>query len=302
MTRTSHSIEEPRPHDLPRVKPLAAPLGAEIHGVDLSAPLAERAFAVVEDALHRYEVVVFRGQSLTDAALKQVSLAFGPELNIHPLHQFNKPDVPEITVLSNIIGADGKALGATDAGQHWHSDLSYTTHPSRVTLLYALEVPLSDAGEPLGETRFASTSRAYEDLPASMKLRLRGLRASHFAQKPKGTASHFNQPLSAEVEARLQKVVHPVVRTHPYTGKQCLYVSRGFTVAIEGMPRDESDELLEFLYEHMTQDKYIYTHRWAVGNLVINDNCATIHKGTGNYKYPQRRLVYRTIVKGTIPY
>jgi len=302
MSTMSEAISRNESSQTLRGTPFDGALGAEIHGIDLSEPMSKSDFGVVEDALHRHEVLVFRKHTLSDEQLMTFTLLFGCELNIHPFHQFNKPNAPEITVLSNILDEKGRPIGAAEAGRHWHSDLSYTTHPSRVTVLYALEVPLTAAGEPLGATRFASTSKAYDDLSPELKRRLTGLKASHLAQKPKGTASHFNQPLDAEVLARLQKVVHPVVRTHPYTGKKCLYVSRGFTVAVEGMPQPESDELLEHLYDHMVQPKFIYTHKWAVGDLVINDNCSTIHAGTGDYKLPQRRLVYRTIVKGSVPY
>jgi taurine dioxygenase len=233
---------------------------------------------------------------------KTFSLRFGKELDIHPLRQFAMPDNPEVFVLSNKLDPNGKPIGAVDAAQYWHSDLSYTPTPSRVSLLYALEVPYSADGQPLGDTEFSSASRAYADLPADMKARLQGLRASHLAQKPKATSSHLTAPLDPGTQSRLKEVLHPVVRTHPYTGKKCLFVNQGFTVRIEGMSEAESEALLEFLYRHLTQPKYIYRHRWAVGDLVMWDNCSTIHQGIGNYKYPQQRLMHRTIVKGGVPY
>ncbi|MGE0799051.1 MAG: TauD/TfdA dioxygenase family protein [Lautropia sp.] len=280
--------------------PCDAPLGARIEGVDLSGPLDDATLDRIEQALHAYGVLVFPGQRLDDAAQKAFSLRFGPELDIHPLLEFAKPGNPEVFVLSNIV-ENGRPVGAADAAQYWHTDLSYTTTPSRVSLLYAIEVPSDERG-PLGDTEFAATDLAYRDLDPSMKQRLAGLRAYHDARKPKkSTKSHFTAPLSADTAQRLHQVSHPVVRTHPKTGAKCLYVNEGFTTAIDGMPPAESQALLDGLFQHMVRPQYVYAHKWQAGDLVMWDNCLTIHQGVPNYGPHQRRLMYRTIVKGPAP-
>jgi taurine dioxygenase len=283
------------------IVPCQAPLGARIDGIDLSRPIEDDAFARIESALHDFGVLVFPGQQLDDGSQKAFSLRFGNELDIHPLRDFAKPENPEVFILSNIV-ENGRPIGAADAAQYWHTDLSYTTHPSRVSLLYAVAVPRDESG-PLGDTEFASAAMAYQGLDEETKRLLRGLYAFHDAKKPKKSqTSHFSKPLASDVSEQLRQVRHPVVRTHPFTGVRCLYVNEGFTTRIDGMTPDESDELLEKLYAHMTRREYIYTHKWEVGDLVVWDNCLTIHQGIPNYGRHQRRLMYRTIVKGSVPY
>jgi taurine dioxygenase len=252
--------------------------------------------------LHNYGIVVLPNQNVDDAAQKAFSLLFGPELDIHPLRDFAKPDNPEVFVLSNIV-EDGRPIGAADAAQYWHSDLSYTDHPSRVSLLYAIEVPRDQDGRAVGDTEFAAANMAYRELDDRTKERIQGLWAFHDARKAKkGKSSHFSKPLAGDVAARLAQVRHPVVRTHPFTGVRCLYVNEGFTTHIDGLGQEESDELLHHLFAHMTRRDFVYTHKWEVGDLVIWDNCLTIHQGIPNYGPNQRRLMHRTIVKGSAPY
>jgi taurine dioxygenase len=218
------------------------------------------------------------------------------------LRDFAKPDNPEVFVLSNIV-EDGRPIGAADAAQYWHSDLSYTDHPSRVSLLYAIEVPRDQDGRAVGDTEFAAANMAYRELDDRTKERIQGLWAFHDARKAKkGKSSHFSKPLAGDVAARLAQVRHPVVRTHPFTGVRCLYVNEGFTTHIDGLGQEESDELLHHLFAHMTRRDFVYTHKWEVGDLVIWDNCLTIHQGIPNYGPNQRRLMHRTIVKGSAPY
>lgn len=280
-----------------RVTPCDAPLGAQVSGIDIAAGVSRADFAQVEDALHRYGVIVLREQSISDEQQKRFSLMFGDELDIHPLRRFARRDHPEVFVLSNIV-VDGEPIGAADAAQYWHSDLSYTTTPSRVSILYAIEVPQGEAG-PLGDTEFVDTRRVWADLPADMRRRLEGRRAFHHVAKPKkGGRSHFTNHRNDEVVELLHEVSHPVTRRHPVTGETCLYVNEGFTIAIDGMEPEESREILDFLFGFMTQPRYIHRHRWHVGDVVIWDNCLTIHQGVPNYGPTQRRLMHRTIVKG----
>jgi taurine dioxygenase len=285
------------------IVPYDAPLGARIEGIDVHRPIDDGVFHQIEAALHNYGVVVFPQQYLDDASQKAFSLRFGSELDIHPLRDFAKPENPEVFILSNIV-KDGRPIGAADAAQYWHTDLSYTPYPSRVSLLYAIEVPRDDTGRPLGDTEFAASYKAYQDLDETTKTRIQGLHAFHDARKDKkqSKTSHFSKPLSGDVQERLRQVRHPVVRTHPYVGTRCLYVNEGFTTEIDGLSPADSNELLETLFEHMTRREYVYAHKWDVGDLVVWDNCLTIHQGIPNYGPHQHRLMYRTIVKGTRPY
>ena len=300
MTKSAANMSAGIHADPITVIPSGAAVGAEIRGVDLSRPVGPDTFAQIEAALHEHGAVWFRDQKLDDAQQKAFSLLWGDELDIHPLRKFAKPGYPEVFVLSNILDVSGNPVGAVDAAQYWHSDLSYSTHPSRVSILQAIEIPMQD-GMPLGETEFASTAAAWDALPADMQHRLLGLKAAHLAQKPK-SGGHFVKPLDSDTQSRLQEVVHPLVRTHPFTGRKCLYVNHGFTTHIVGLPPAESDRLLQELFDFIVQPRFMFVHRWAVGNVLVWDNCSTIHQGVGNYKLPQRRLIYRTIVKGGVPF
>ena len=273
--------------------------GAEILGVDLSKPVDADTFAQIESILHDNGVVVFRNQKISDADQVAFSKLWGPELAIHVFTQFAKPEHPEVMILSNILNDEGKPIGAAEAARYWHSDMAYTTTPSRVSLLYGVEIPMKD-GQPLGDTEFASTGAAYQALPAEMKRMIHGRRALFQATKPK--TGGFSKELPKDQKAKLQDVYHPVVRIHPYTGRKTLFVSDGHTMAIEGLPPDESDALLNELFRHMERPEFQYAHKWQPGDLVVWDNHGVIHQATGGYELPQRRLMYRTTVKGSVPF
>jgi taurine dioxygenase len=273
----------------------AAPLGAEITGLDLAEPLADDTFRAVEDVLHDRGVVVFRDQQLTEEQHITFSRRFG-ELEIHVAKQFLKPGYPEILVVSNVI-ANARHIGAHDAGQFWHSDLSYVDNPSRCSLLYALEVPIQD-GRVLGDTLFASAAHAYETLPAPLKERLEGARAVHrFADRYKQQQETTGrEPLTEEQLKRVPDVSHLVIRSHPLTGRKVLFVNEGFTAHIEGMSRTESDSLLRGLFAHVVRREMLHAHHWQQGDLLMWDNCLVQHCAVGDYHLPLRRLMHRTTV------
>lgn len=282
-----------------RIEPLSPLFGAEIRDVDLSTDLDAATFAEIERTFNERSVVLFRGQRISDAEHVRFSRRFG-ELEIHVLREYVKPQHPEIYVLSNIV-ENGRAIGIKDAGNYWHTDLSYTRAPSRGSIMYALEVP-HRGGEPLGDTQFASTAAAYDALPDDMKRKLSGLKAVHrfwdrYIRERKAAGSDV--VVSEERRAGTPDVVHPVVRTHPHTGRKCLYVNEGFTVGLVGVPDDEARALLAELYAHCTRPEFVYRHRWRVGDVVMWDNCATIHRATVDYALPERRLMQRTTLRGT---
>jgi len=275
----------------------SAPLGKEVLGLDISQELDEATFAQLRDAYDQHSVLVFRNQRLSPEQHIRFSKGFG-ELEIHVVAKYLLPGHPEIFRVSNIM-ENGQRIGGS--GEFWHTDLSYVAKPSRGSLLYSIEVPIRD-GVVLGDTLFASTAVSYEALSVSIKSKLEGLFAIHrfgdvYAQVQK--ARPETAKLADEMRAKLvPDVRHPVVQIHPNTGRKCLFVNEGFTVAIEGMQADESAALLRELFDHSTQTEFVYRHNWQVGDLVMWDNWATVHRGVGGYSAQERRLMYRTTLKG----
>lgn len=276
-----------------------APLGAEITGLDLAQPVDQIALNAIEDIFHDRGVIVFRDQLLTEEQHIAFSRRLG-ELEIHVAAEYLRPGYPEILVVSNVI-ENGRNIGLADAGQYWHSDLSYIANPSRCSLLYALEVPVKD-GSVLGETLFASAAHAYETLPDPMKSRLEGQRAIHSYgdRYKKQQAAGTRGALTEEQLKKVPEISHPVVRPHPVTGRKVLFVNEGFTIRMEGIPQSESDALLKELCAHLTRPATLYRHEWRKGDVLMWDNCLTQHRAIRNYELPLRRRMHRTTVAGLL--
>ena len=282
------------------IRPISPLFGAEIVEVDLSGKLDDATFSSIEAAYSEHAVLLFRGQQMTDEQHVDFSRRLG-ELEVHVLKEFSKPEHPEVYVLSNII-ENGKPIGIKDAGSYWHTDLSYTKSPSRGSILYSIEVPHAADGTPLGDTEFASTAAAYDNLSEEMKAKLQDLKAVHrfwdrYISSRKGAG--IEVVISDERRAGLPDVVQPVIRTHSVTGRKSIYVNEGFTVGIVGMSDNESRALLEDLYAHCAQAKFRYRHKWRVGDVVMWDNCTTIHRLNVDFALPQRRLMQRTTLVGS---
>jgi taurine dioxygenase len=278
------------------ILPSDAPLGATIVGVNLAQDLDEPTFRAIEAAYNMYTVIVFRQQCLPPEHLLRFARRFGP-LEISPRTQFALPAYPEILLLSNIVDTHGQPIGNAEAGLTWHTDLSYTATPPRGSLLYAVEVPTNAHGETLGETWFVSTAVAYDALPPAMQQRLHGLRASHRA----GAKQYAPGSTLADAVKALPDVIHPVIRTHPVTGRKAIYVRAGECVSIVGMPDEEALPLIQELSEFVTRPTFLYRHQWQVGDLLMWDNCCAQHRAIKDYALPQRRLMYRVTVNGTVP-
>jgi len=280
------------------ISPTDAPIGAEISGVDLSQRLDDATFAEIEAAFDKYSVLFFRGQELHPQELVAFSERFGA-IEINAFNKFALPDHPGVLIVSN-IKQDGRDIGYADAGSHWHTDMSYTARPPRMTMLYALEVPYRD-GEPLGDTVFASAAAAYDALDAETKAQIEGLRAIHrFAAKQRGVKAPV--ALTAEQIAQHPDVEHPVARTHPKTGRKALYVRAGECVSIPGMADSEALPLIERLSEWTIRDEFRYRHRWRAGDVLMWDNAAVQHWAPRDYEWPERRLMHRTTVNGSVPF
>jgi len=283
------------------VRKLGNALGAEITGLDLARPLAGGQFAEIENAFHDHAVIVFRDQHLTPEQQIAFSECFG-EIDVNVRSRYTKPGYPEIFVVSNII-ENGQPIGVTDAGRYWHTDHCYVEKPSRCSLLYALEVPVK-AGRALGDTEFTSVTAAYEALPAEMARRLEGRKAiNSYSYTYERKVNEFKRDtLAAEGRTAPPDIAHPVVRTHPYTGRKCLFVNEGYTTRILDMPNDESAQTLKFLFEHIVKAEFIYRHRWQPGDLLLWDNCATQHKAVFDYALPLRRRMERVTIRGGVPF
>ena len=271
---------------------------AEITGLDCSRPFAPETFAHVRATLQRYPILAFRDQSLSPAEQVAFSLQFGP-IEDTENSRYVHPDDPHVLVLSNEVDADGKALGIADAGDFLHSDLSTRREPSNLTILHAIKNPSRG-----GDTEFVNMYNVYAALPDDLRRAIEGRYAWHHTSKLKNPrvaisgerpdAVEFYQKLEATVPDELQ----PMVRTHPETGRQALYVSPRFTLRIDGMEPEASETLLRKLFTIMRDDRHLWRYKWRDGDLVMWDNRCLCHRATGGYRLPDTRRMHRTSVAG----
>jgi taurine dioxygenase len=282
----------------PDIRPLSKALGAEVCGLDLARPLAPGVVQALQFALGENGILLFREASLAPEQHIAFSRQFGA-LESHVVGEFNLPDHPEIFVVSN-VKEEGKLKGAVYAGQYWHSDLSYMRLPSMGSLLLCREMP-----EIGGDTMWANMYLAYDNLSDVMQKFLGGLRAIHDYSHAYDTYfAHLKErpPLTAAQRAKTPPVEHPMIRTHPVTKRKALYVNPGFTTGIVGMPREESQPILDFLFRHSTRAEFIYRHKWRVNDMVFWDNRCTMHYALADYDFSVRRHMHRTTVAGDAPY
>ena len=272
------------------IRPVMPHLGAEIAGLDLSAPLCDNAFAELEAAFNRHSVLVFHDQDLTPGQHIDFSKRFG-ELMIHVFAEDLLVDYPEIYRLSNIVH-DGVRQGRPDAGQYWHSDLTYEPKPSLGSVMHALEAPAVG-----GDTLFVSTAHAYEQLSPAMQSMLEGLTATHEFSHAFGKSNTASIDVDQDHFDDRPPVEHPVVRVHSGTGRKCLFVNPGFTVAINELNGQESTAILDFLYRHMTRPEWVLRHHWRKGDVVMWDNRALMHRGVGDYDASTPRHMHRTTIE-----
>jgi taurine dioxygenase len=289
------------PEPAARIIPLGTPIGAEVSGIDAGSPISDLAMQTLWKALDDYSVVVLRDQEISPASQVALARRLG-EMRTSFYNRYSVPGQPELSVVSN-IKKDGEAIGIADAGMLWHTDASYLKTPDMYTLLYGIEIP-QKAGNALGDTLFSSTWSAYEALPDAVKERIAGARAIHsFADhlEKKRQANNLKRaPLTAAQKAELPDVDHPVVRTHPRTGRRCLFVTEGHTSSIAGLAATESADLLELLWDQIRKPEFHYRHSWRKGDLVIWDNCAVQHLAIFDYGDIPRRL-HRAGVMGAVP-
>ena len=285
---------------MPVITPSGRTLGATVTGVDPRQELSREDFAAILRALGEHGVLCFPGQALEAADLRRFASQFG-DLQVLKNIPHHEPGMPEVTILSN-VKVGGKLIGAPDAGQSWHTDMSYSNTIGFVNILSAFQVPVRD-GRVLGGTEFANTQAAAADLPKDIVERLTGLTATHdleqyweYMRREKGSN---RPPLTDEQRRQRPPVHHPVLLTHPITGRKVIYVNPGFTARIDGVPDQESAELLQYLLDHVMRDKYRYVHEWTVGDLLLWDHIGTWHFARPDYGPDEPRLMKRCQVMAT---
>ena len=277
-----------------QIEPLTEAVGADITGVDLSESLDQSTFEKIKAALHNYGVIVFSNQTLDEKQQLAFSSRFGP-LEIHIATQYNMPEHPEIILLSNKL-VNGQPIGIQEAGRFWHSDLSYMAIPSLGSIINALQMPPPEVG---GNTHYAGMHAAYDALGPAMKKKLKGLQAVHDLSYRVGLDEGEGRPRLAINEELRERTTtaHPVVRTHPQTGRKVLFVNEGFTTAIAGWSEDESRDLLDELFAHQSRPEFTYIHKWQAHDIVMWDNVIVIHKATW-FDPSYTRHAHRTTVSG----
>ena len=294
-SQQAHAIE----HDV-RVTPMRTTpdsprLGAEIGGVDLRA-IDDAAFATIHRAWIDHQVLLFRGQTLSDADLIAFSRRFG-DLDHAPIQENGQRianGMPEIYVVSNVI-ENGVAIGSLGHGEAvWHTDMSYLRAPPKASMLYALEIPPTG-----GDTSFVDMYAAFDALPERLRSRVMRLRVKHDGTYNSG--GYVRQGVTPADDPReAPGTLHPLVCTHPESGRRMLYLGRRRMAWLEGFGLAESDALLDEIWVFATQKRFVWTHQWRVGDLVLWDNRCTMHR-RDPFDASTRRIMHRTQVKGSAP-
>ena len=277
------------------IKNLDAPLGAEIDGIDVSKPLPQADIDVSEAAWRERLVVVFHGQNLSDPQLIAFSKNFGeldpPGPNPYG-EAFNKAH-PELNVISNVV-ENGKPIGNLGDGEAvWHADMTYVDLPPKAAILHALEVPPPEAG---GNTYFANMFEAYETLPADMKKAVDGKTAVHDASR--NSAGMLRKGYKEITDVRQTPGAHhPLVRTDPKSGRKALFLGRRPNAYVLGLEVVESETLLDALWSHATQPRFVMCHEWKVGDLLMWNNLSVLHR-RDPFDPKTRRVMHRSQIKG----
>ena len=272
-----------------QVQRLTPAIGAVISGVNIADELSERTLAEIRDAFLQHLVVFFRGQSLTPEQLVAFPRKFG-EIGYYPFVE-GMAEHPEVVEVSK------KEDETINFGGLWHTDTSYLQTPPLGSVLYASEVP-----EFGGDTLFANMYLAYESLSEGMKALLSGLRGVNSAEKPDAAVTRVNRIAEKPKDAAdvVTTASHPLVRTHPETGRKALYCSNAHTLTIEGMRVEESRPILEYLYKVQQREEFTCRFHWQAGSVALWDNRAAQHNALNDY-HGFRRVMYRVTLKGAVP-
>jgi taurine dioxygenase len=273
----------------PQLRPLGDTLGTEALGIDLSKPLDEATFDWIGRAFAEHPVLVFRDQNLGAAELAGFGRRFGTPRK-HALMKYRHADYPEVSWLTNVEGGGKVDWYGVKRATDWHTDSTYEDNPPILAILHAKEIPSEKGG-----TMFADMRAAYDALPEPMKDRLAGMSGLHGRSSgPAGERLYGDEKGATEKEYR--EVPRPAVVRHPVTDRPVLFVNPMHTHGFVGMSREESWPLIEQLAEHATQERFVYYHRWRVGDVLMWDERATMHRGAGDYRPEEPRVMLRTIV------
>ena len=274
------------------ITPLSSHTGAEVTDIDLTQPVDQASRERLNRAFVDHSVLVFRDQHLSPAQLFAVVKLFG---EVFPQHntRFALPECPQIHYISNQdFYPDGKRY---IPGEGYHTDHSNAAEPPKATVLHAVQLP--DRG---GDTQFVNMHAAYQALPEAMRARIATLRGIHVYQ-----SRHSERKLMALSEANQRRVpdavLHPLVRTHPESGRKSIYLNPIRIEGIAGMDEAEELSLLDELLTHATQPQFEYRHQWRTGDMVMWDNRCLLHKANGDYDMTQVRYLYRIMLKGDVP-
>jgi alpha-ketoglutarate-dependent taurine dioxygenase len=283
-----------------RVTSSGETLGATIEGLDLSRPFSHEEFDGVVRTLGERGVVRFPGQKLSSRQLADFSARFG-ELEINVANVYQEPGIPEVMILSNIV-ENGKPIGLADAGQDWHTDMSYSSTIAFANVLYGIKIPRRD-GRTLGATEFSNMHAAYEGLPAAMKRDLEGMTVLHdfnkFWEMMRREKGSKRPPLTEAQRKAKPPVSHPIFLTHPITGRRVLYANPGYSIRINELPEKESARTLKFLFEHQLKPEYRYAFHWQEADVLMWEDIGTIHNAVADYGPDEHRLIKRCQVMAT---
>ena len=283
-----------------KLVPSGARLGATVEGLDLSRPVSDEQVEELIQAIGKYGVLRYPGQKLTTLQLRDFAARFG-KLEINVAGAYQEPEAPEVMILSNIV-RDGKPIGMADAGQGWHTDMSYSKTIAFANVLYGIEIP-QRGGKPLGNTEFSSMHAAYEELPSDLKHKLEGKTVQHdfnkFWEMMRREKGSKRPPLTEAQRKAKPPVSHPIFLTHPISRKKVLYANPGYSMRINELPEKESDEVLEFLFQHQLKPEYRYSFSWTPGDVLMWENFGTIHNAVADYGPDEHRFIKRCQVMAT---
>ena len=267
-------------------RPLTRTFGAEVSGVDLASPLDAATAKTLRELWLKHDLLLFRDQKLDEAQQVAFSRHFGP-LEIHLRREYLSPENPEILYVSN-VKKDGRPIGIlSDTEVGWHYDQIYLPRPAVGSMLYSVIIPPDR-----GATSFADMTAAYEALPAATKARIEGRKA---VQSYEAFNRSYSVPTNDEQRKKTPDIEHPLVRTHPTTGRKALYICPGMTIRIAGLPEAESAELLAELFAWSVRPEFVYTHTWRLGDALMWDNACTMHRREP-FDSAQQRLMKRTTI------
>lgn len=278
---------------MPTIVPLNAPLGARIEGLDRTQAHVPEIAALLDRALADHLLVVIPGAPMTPEQTRHLSHAFG-EPRQQLLRRKRDDTVPEVSIMVSTLKSDGTTEKTAYRAEEWHTDDSFFEVPAKATLLHSIEIPSRG-----GATWFCNMHSVYDALPESTKKRIDGKRAIHGYDTPR--AVNRPAPRTPQEIAETPDVEHPLVRTHPVTGRKGLYLNPNRLDRIVGLPREESDALLDELTEEARKSKHHHGHIWSVGDVVVWDNRATMHRVVNDYPLDEPRIMQRVLLKGERP-